>query len=186
MVSQPCKYVTPGRSRKAEQDIDLVIAHPHAREHRLAERIVWSTDDLKTVARAVVGVRGWHTDRFYAATFDQAPEILRFAGQEGRRAAAAILGGEPVAAIICLPELPASGELREKALAALKARGIDGVLSFRTMLTELLASVKVNQNYERSELLQTLRILKNYKLLREPQLELFARRARRAKPREQA
>jgi hypothetical protein len=134
----------------------------------------------------VVGVRGWHTERFYAATVDQAPEILRFAGEEGRRAAAAILGAEPVAAIVCLPELPASGALREKALAALKTHGIDGVLSFRTMLTELLASVKVNRNYERSELLQTLRILKNYKLLRDPQMELFARRGGRVGTEEQA
>jgi hypothetical protein len=33
--------------------------------------------------------------------------------------------------------------------------------------------VEVNRNYQKSDLLQTIRILKNYDFFREPQLELF-------------
>lgn len=178
LVSQPCKY-TPARHKKAEEELDLLIVHPQVRDHRVPDRIVWTSADLQTVSRAVVGVRGWHTDRFYAATFEQTPEILRFAERAARRAAAERLGAEPVAAILCLPELPASGELKEKTLSALKARGIDGVLSFRTMLQELVAQVDINRNYDKSDLLQVLRILKTYGLMRDPQLELFGRRSRR-------
>lgn len=177
LVSQPCKY-TPARHKRADEELDLLIVHPQVREHRLPDHLVWSSADLQTVGRAVVGVRGWHTDRFYAATFEQTPEILRFAERAARRAAEARLGSEPVAAVLCLPELPASGELKEKTLRALKERGIDGVLSFRTMLQELLVKVDVNRNYDKSDLLQILRILKNYGLLRDPQMELFSRRAR--------
>ncbi len=180
MVSQPCKY-TPARHKKADEELDLLIVHPQVKEHRLPEHIVWSSDDLKHVAQAVVGVRGWHTDRFYAATFEQTPEMLRFADKAARRAAAARLGAEQVAAILCLPELPASGELKEKTLRALKERGIDGVLSFRTMLHELVAKVDANRNYDKSDLLQIVRILKNYGLLRDPQMELFGRRAPKKK-----
>jgi hypothetical protein len=31
MVSQPCKYVTPGQSKKVEQELDLLIAYPRVR-----------------------------------------------------------------------------------------------------------------------------------------------------------
>lgn len=178
LVSQPCKY-TPARHKRAEEELDLLIVHPRVLQHRVPDLIVWTSAELQTVARAVVGVRGWHTDRFYAATFEQTPEILRFAEKSARRAAVDRLGAEPVAAILCVPELAASGELKEKTLRALKERGIDGVLSFRTMLRELVSQVDVNRNYDKSDLLQVLRILKTYGLMRDPQLELFGRRARK-------
>jgi hypothetical protein len=41
------------------------------------------------------------------------------------------------------------------------------------MLTELVAKTAVNRNYQKSDLLQLIRILKNYDFLKEPQLELF-------------
>ncbi len=178
LVSQPCKYGASGRVKRVEEEIDLLIVHPRVSEHRVSDQIVWTTSDLKTVARAVVGVRGWHTERFSAATFAQTPEILRFAERTVRSAAAQRLGAEPVAAILCVPELSSSGDLKEKTLATLKEHGIDGVLSFRTMLVELLDLVKTNRNYEKSDLLQTLRILKNYGLIKDSQMELFAKRKR--------
>ena len=46
------------------------------------------------------------------------------------------------------------------------------------MLVELLGLVKTNRNYEKSDLLQTLRILKNYGFIKDPQMELFTKRRR--------
>lgn len=177
LTSQPCKYVSSARQKKVEEELDLLIQRPQA-GHCPPRHMIWRTEDLREISRAVVGVRGWHTDRIYATTLEQTPEILRFAGPAARKAAAARLGGEQVAAILCVPELPASGALKEKTLLALRERGIDGVLSFRTMLSELVSMVKVNLNYDKSDLLQVLRILKNYDLLREPQMDLFAKRKR--------
>lgn len=179
MTSQPVKYVLSARQKKADEELDLLIVHPQVREHRIPEHMIWTTKDLGSVARAVVGVRGWHTDRIYAAMLEKTPEISRFASQAVRNAAAARLGSGPVAAVLCLPELPASGELKEKTLHALRERGIDGVLSFRTMLSELVSMVKTNRNYDKSDLLQILRILKNYDFLRDPQMDLFAKRGRK-------
>jgi hypothetical protein len=55
----------------------------------------------------------------------------------------------------------------------LRARGIDAVMPFRTVLADLITATEVNRNYQKSDLLQIIRILKNYDFLREPQLELF-------------
>ena len=47
------------------------------------------------------------------------------------------------------------------------------------MLAELVAHVEVNRNYQKSDLLQTIRILKNYDFFKEPQLELFKSKRRK-------
>jgi len=38
---------------------------------------------------------------------------------------------------------------------------------------DLIEQIEVNRNYQKSDLLQVIRILKNYDFFREPQLELF-------------
>jgi hypothetical protein len=179
LVTQPRKYEVPARRKKrADEEIDLLVVNPAVRESAVPEHMVWSTADLAGVGRAVVGVRGWHTDRFYVSTFERSPEILRFAAPEPTRSAERRLGKNGLVKILCLPKLPQSGELKRKSTDVLKARGIDGVISFETILAELIARVDVHRNYEKSDLLQIMRLLKNYGLLRDPQLELFGRKRR--------
>jgi hypothetical protein len=182
LVTQPRKYVPAGRQKKADEEVDLVVFNPTVVEHKVPEHLIWTTEDLKQVARAVVGVRGWHTERFYASTVEQTPDITRFAEPEPIRFAAKLLNSPDMAKILCLPDLPASGELKQKTIHALKQKGIDGVISFRIMLTDLVAGVGVNRNYEKSDLLQVIRLLKNYDLLKDSQMDFFSRR-NRAKPR---
>jgi hypothetical protein len=179
LVSQPCKYVSLARQKRVEEEIDLLITHPQVTGQALPEHIVWSTPDLKTISRAVVGVRGGHAERFYVQDIEKNEEMLRYAERSARLVASARLGGEPLAVILCIPELPVAEALKEKTLAGLRERGVDGVISFRTMLTELLLKVRVNRNYEKSDLLQILRILKCYGLVKDPQLELFSKRGRK-------
>jgi len=181
MVIQPRKYVVPARQKKADEEVDLIVFNPRVREHELPSDLVWTTHDLKKVARAVVGVRGWHTERFYVSTFEQAPDILRFAESESIHYAASILGSTSMAKILCLPKLPASGELQNKTIRVLKQKGIDGVISFRTMLLDLISRVDINKNYEKSDLLQVIRLLKNYDLLKDTQMDLFEKKKRRTK-----
>jgi hypothetical protein len=47
------------------------------------------------------------------------------------------------------------------------------------MLADLVAHTEPNRNYQKSDLLQTIRILKNYDFFKEPQLELFKPRRKR-------
>ncbi|MFC1498727.1 hypothetical protein ACFLS1_09715 [Verrucomicrobiota bacterium] len=178
LVSQPRKYNVPGRQKTAHEEVDLVVFNPKVREHKAPENIIWTRSDLNTVARAVVGVRGWHTERFYASTFEQTPDILRFAETESLKYAAELLGSDSMAKVLCLPRLPASGELKQKTIEALKNQGIDGVISFRTMLLELIGQVDTKKNYEKSDLLQIIRILKNYDLLQNPQMDMFEKQRR--------
>ncbi len=73
-----------------------------------------------------------------------------------------------------MADLPADPDPRAEALDFLKSRGIDGVILFRPMLLELVERIDVKKTYEKSDLLQILRILKNYDLLKSGQMDLFA------------
>ncbi len=173
LVRQPRKYQVSARPKQVEEEIDLLAVNPSVTEQRLSEAVLWEGADLKHVSRAIVGVRGWHTGRFSPAVIKLSPEIFRFADRTAMKSTIRHIGPGPVAKILCLPELPASPDMRDKALSLFKERGIDGVLLFRTMLLELAAHVDTNKNYEKSDLLQMLRILKNYHLLKSAQMDLF-------------
>jgi len=56
------------------------------------------------------------------------------------------------------------------------------------MLAEIIKRVDKTRNYEKSDVLQIIRILKNYDLFKEAQLELFSRRrnVRRGKAEEKS
>ena len=177
-VIQPSKYQVAARKKRAAEEIDLLVCRPgrDRRETALPRPGLWGAEELKKVDRALVSVRGWHTDRFSPAVLDKSPELVRFAEEDVLEEAAAFLGGGSVATILCISDLPASRTLRKQVLETLCARGVNGVILFRHILQELAADIDVKNNYEKSDVLQMLRILKNYELLSDPQLELFSRR----------
>ena len=84
--------------------------------------------------------------------------------------------------ILVAPSLPSSKKLRRESVNYLRSKGVDGVIEFPTVLSAVIDSVEKNRNYQRSDVLQLVRVLKAHGMLREPQLELF----RAAKPRHAA
>jgi hypothetical protein len=182
LVRQPRKYQVSARPKHVEEEVDLLVINPAIAEPSLSESILWTGAEVQQMSRAVVGVRGWHTERFSTAVIELSPEIFRFAESAAVKNIERDLGPGPVAKVLCLPNLPTSGSSRDEALQLLKEKGINGVILFRTMLLELAESVDVNKNYEKSDLLQVLRILKNYDLLKDAQMDLFRRRHKARKP----
>ena len=75
--------------------------------------------------------------------------------------------------ILVIPALPQAEQARAESIALLRSKGIDAVIPFRTVLADLVSKIEVNRNYQKSDLLQMIRILKNYDFFKEPQLELF-------------
>ena len=67
--------------------------------------------------------------------------------------------------------------IRSQSVDLLKARGVDAIISFRAMLLDLLEKIEINQNYTKSDTLQVMRILKNYDLLKDTQLDLLPERS---------
>jgi len=135
---------------------------------------VLASADLAAIERAVVAVKGWHTETFSSARISSTPEIFRFVGTKVFQQAARVFGeNAPTLKILVIPTLPQGEQAKAESIALLRAKGIDAVIPFRTILAGLVAKVEVNRNYQKSDLLQMIRILKNYDFLKEPQMELF-------------
>lgn len=175
-VIQPNKYQVAARKKTADEEIDMLICRPEGQAGGLPDHGLWGSEELHKVDKAFVSIRGWHTDRFSPAVLDKSPELFRFADEDVLKKAGVFLGEGPLAKILCISGLPASKTLQQQVLDLLRDRGVNGVVTFRNILQELAADIDVKNNYEKSDVLQMLRILKNYDLLREPQMELFTRR----------
>ena len=182
LVRQHRKYIA--QTRREEDDIDFFVLNPQARPREGELPFVIGSGELSFIARAIVVVKGWHTETFSSARLASTPEIFRFVGTKVFQQAARVFGenGAPLK-ILVVPALPQSEAERDKSIALLRSKGVDAVIPFRTMLADLVERVESNRNYQKSDVLQVIRILKNYDFFKEPQLELFksSRRRKRAK-----
>jgi hypothetical protein len=133
------------------------------------------------VHRAMIAVKGWHTGVFTPNMLKSSPEIFRFLEdnvmKEATRffpaAEAAEAGEDQLTKILVLPSLPTQEPFRSQSIAMLKERGVDAIISFRSMLLDLIEKTEINRNYGKSDTLQVIRILKNYDLLKDAQLDLL-------------
>ena len=179
LVRQDRKHVAP--TRRAETDIDLFVLNPLATETSGSLPFELEPSHLEHVQRAIIGVKGWHTETFSAGVMINSPEIFRLTGAGATREAIRFFGrDQPYLKILVVSVLPSGKTGRRQSIEHLRENGIDAVLEFRTVLTHLIERVEVNRNYIKSDILQVLRILKNYRLLKEPQLELFHARKRKS------
>ncbi len=178
LVRQHRKYIAP--TRRQEDDIDFFVLNPHPQVREAAVPFVLESGDLAFLERAIVVVKGWHTETFSSARLAATPEIFRFVEPKVFQQAAKAFGtdGAPLK-ILVVPALPAGAPAREQSVSLLRSKGIDAVIPFRTMLADLVRRIEVNRNYQKSDLLQIIRILKNYDFFKEPQLELFKSRRKK-------
>src|SRR5215831_18981157 len=141
LVRQYRKHVAP--AGREDDDIDFLVINPQPHPHSAELPFALSSADLRFVERAIVVIKAWHTEIFSPALLTNAPELFRFLekktfqrmvrefGQAGR-----------LLKILVLPRLPQDAEARDQSISTLRSKGIDAVLSFRTMLAELVAQVE--------------------------------------------
>ncbi len=189
-VRQLRKYAVQSRKKRTDEEIDLVVYNPQPKAVEGVSGFQLFSRDIERIQRAVVVVKGWHTSRFTPSMlksgrriFDflktdviqQAGELFDFAADEQADGDEGLSNSPPgIMKILVLPSLPASDPHRSESISMLRERGVDGILSFGTILENLIRRVEVNRSYQKSELLQLMRILKIYDLVKDPQMQLFA------------
>jgi hypothetical protein len=180
LVRQLRKYVAPGS--REDDDVDFLALNPHPQPLATERPFLLGPPDLAFVERAIVILKAWHTDVFSPALLTNTPDFFRFLEKRAVRQAAAGFGNSgTLLKILVLPALPREAQARDQSIAILRSKGLDAAIAFRTMLTDLVTHVEPNRNYQKSDLLQLIRILKNYDFFKEPQLDLFRRKGKRAK-----
>ena len=191
LVRQARKYQVSARRKHAEEEIDLVVFNPAWQRGARKPDFFLFSNELPFLHKAVVAVKGWHTGVFTPQMLKSSPEIFNFLEQNVLKEAARLFPADApdetsgaLTKILVLPSLPTAEPFRSQSVELLKARGVDAIISFRAMLLDILEKIETNQNYTKSDTLQVMRILKNYDLLKDTQLDLLSERtvpARRAK-----
>jgi hypothetical protein len=190
LVRQPHKYQVQARRKTGEEEVDLVVFNPAWQRGARKPGFFLFSNELPYVRQAVIAVKGWHTGVFTPTMLKSSPEIFGFLEEkvlkDVTRFFPANTGDDPAGnftKILVLPSLPTAEPFRSQSVELLKARGVDAIISFRAMLLDLVDRIEVNQNYTKSDTLQVMRLLKNYDLLKDPQLDFLPERppARRAK-----
>ena len=181
LVCQRRKYIVQARQKTGDEEVDLIVLNPAVPAGTAPAEFEITSKMLSQVSRAIVAVKGWHTEIFAPGVLAHQPKIFRFVEKRAVEEAQRLVGGEGLVKILVVPGLPRDTKTRQRSIELLRSKGVDGVISFRSILQELIASVATNRNYQKSDLLQTLRLLKNYGLLKEPQMEFgWRRRAKKA------
>lgn len=75
--------------------------------------------------------------------------------------------------ILVAPAFPSHEPHRSQCIDSLKEKRVDGIISFKSMALDLIDRVDTKQVYDKSDLLQTLRLLKTYDLVKDSQMNLL-------------
>lgn len=164
------KFVPKGKTFKRGVDFFVINLTPN--QNKETEEFVLDGESAISLQSAVIRIEPWHTDKFYPSVIQKDEGLLDFLHPSNMKEAAKILKTSDFKKILVISNLPANEEMRDKSEKILKAKGIDHLLTFPAILSWLIKNIKSNKNYY-SDALELLRILKHYKLLKKPQLELF-------------
>ncbi|WP_404425754.1 hypothetical protein [Nibricoccus sp. IMCC34717] len=187
LVRQVRKYDVVARKKTGEEEIDLVVYNPAFQRSARKPDFFLFPSELPFLHRAIVVVKAWHTGRFTPGTLKGSPEIFSFLEENVIKGASRLFPtdlevetpaddeGGPTK-ILVVPSLPTAEPFRSQSVQLLKERGVDAIISFRAMLLDLADRVDVNRIYSKSDVLQVIRILKNYDLIKDTQLEIFSDR----------
>lgn len=185
-VRQLQKYQLQSRKKQAEEAIELLVFNPNAPSEADEPGFQLFSADMQKIRSAIVVVKAWHSSSFTPAMLKSSSRIFDFlkkevlpraeayfSFKEDPLSAASSQEATPYKKILVLPGIPTSGPQRSESINLLQAGGIDGVIAYSTILENLLRHVEVNHSYQKSDLLQLLRILKIYDMVKEPQMYLF-------------
>lgn len=192
LVRQMRKYQVQARRKTSDEEIDLLVYNPSWQRGTRRPDFFLFSNELPFVHRAVVSVKPWHTDVFSPGMLKSSPEIFRFLEERVLKEATRFFPTESpddpageVTKVLVLPGLPTAEPFRSQSVEVLKGRGVDAIISFRAMLLDIIEKVEVNRSYRKSDTLQVIRILKNYDLLKDAQMNMFPDKSltvRRAQP----
>lgn len=183
LVRQVRTYQQQSRRKLAEEEIDLLVYNPGWAQGQRDPNFLLFASELPLIHRAVIAVKAWHSHaRFTPKMLRSSSEVFKFLEKHVIKQVEALFAdvdegelgaGVEFLKILVLPGLPTVEPHRSECIQLLREKGVDGIISFRTMLLDIVQKVEVNRNYVKSERLQVLRVLKNYDLIKDPQMDLF-------------
>ena len=150
-------------------------------DHQLNTRLF--SADLSKIHAARVATLGWENSSFSVASLTSDIQLMKFFKQEmdSNRIQSCFAmdqaywdaGITDSLKILVVPALPKGFDRLQKLNQRFEELEVDGVLTLRSILENLLRQSQPSLTYDGHEVMQTLRLVKAYGLSKDPQLEIF-------------
>ncbi len=164
------------------EGLDLYIRNMKFVEGEREPDFLLFSSELRRLRSAVVCVHGWHGEKAALASMKSGADMLKyiegnvlkkldkwFEFEHWRE-----LGETEFSKrILVAPTFPTQEAYRARIVTALKERGVDGILSFRSMLLDIIDRVDTRHVYPKSELLQLVRTFKTSDLVEDSQMNFL-------------
>ncbi len=167
------ELISGGDENREKEEMGLIIVNLNPSFSSPPRNFILNTENLLGITRALVEMKVWHSKRFSPSVLFSSLGPLRFLSPEASRQARDVFKKVNFKRILIIPRLPATRNTQDKSVDILKRKGVDHIIEFRTILEFLIENVNPAKNYDDSDSLQLIKLLKNYKLLREDQMTLF-------------
>ncbi|MGB0374779.1 MAG: hypothetical protein ACPGEE_02045 [Opitutales bacterium] len=181
-VRQLRKYQVQSRKKRFDEEIDMLIYNPKADKDIKPSGFQLFSNDIVHIQRAIVVVKAWHSSRFTPAILRSGTKVFDFLKKDVLNKVNEYFDFKEMdldkndvvfKKILIIPSLPSGEPHRSESITLLKEQGIDGIISFATILESLIKNIEINHSYQKSDLLQLIRILKIYDMIKEPQMTFF-------------
>ncbi len=183
LVRQLGKHETSSKKKHWEETVDLIVENPDAHQNEPIVGFQLFAHGLKSLQKALIVIRGWQSPKANPATLKSNPKTLAFIKKDA--------GGKDeyyfdfdtnetnelasFLKILVIPSLPKTEPHRQECIDILKQKGVDGIITVRTLLDNIIQKVEINRDYKKSEVLQLIKTLKIYDLIKDPQMDLFSK-----------
>jgi hypothetical protein len=118
-------------------------------------------EDIKSIKRAAIEVKGWHSEAITPSTLTNSPRIFNFLRKEAQSEAKEILNSTDFKNILVISSLGKKKSSRLETISKMQEKGVDHIIEFEEIIKGLDADIDITKNYP-SEVLQTLRLVKKY------------------------
>lgn len=179
---RPLRKSRPQTKKANEEGLDLYVRNMVFREGGRDPNFLLFSSELRYLESAIICVRGWFGDKAALASMTGGADILKHLEAYVFKKVdkwfeydPAVTFGTttPPRKVLLAPVFPTQEPHRSQCVELLQEKGVDGILSFKSMALDLIDRVDTKQIYEKSDLLQTLRILKNFDLIKDSQMGLL-------------
>jgi len=162
-------YPLKRNSGKRENPYDLFFTNPQVLKREPS--FFLDSFSIRGIRQGVIKVLGWHREVFTLSLLKKLMD-LEMDGMSSVKGKNYPRSKAKPKKILALSRVTSSPEGRQNLEKFLKEKGINYVITFETLFRGLLDKIKENQNYT-SPLLEILRILKTYRMIKTPQLKFF-------------
>ena len=183
LVRQAGKPGTLSTRKKLESLLTLAIFNPAVGQNGADLGFRLYTSDLKKIRSGLVSLLGWGNSGFTNGMLNNDSMLIKYFKKElkDNRLESNFSPGPELAEsgmgtfmrLLIVPALPRNETKIAEVFSILQKNNVDGVLTTRSMLENLLRQSDPGQFNPGKPFSQVLNLLKAYELAKEPQLEMF-------------